>query len=401
MNKMFNFRKIYICLVTFALMFCYVSSAKAVNVISDIRTGQQVDGIRLVIDGNEKFNYDAFLLDNPNRLVIDLKNTTIKGKPNVSANKLVDGFRVGELANVNGKRLVFTLKSNANIKKKFILEPQNGQNNWRLVIDLSSDGRVVTSSNSNKVSNVSSSSNSNSNSNKSIMSRKKIVVLDPGHGGKDPGAIGRSFKTYEKNITLAMSKELKKVLENRGFKVFLTRSTDIFIPLRKRVAIARSHHADLFISVHADSTVNRKAQGFSIYTLSETASDKEAEALAERENKADIIDGMDFSDNSPEINDVLISLSQNDSRNKSSKFASYVVGEMKGRISLVNNTHKFAGFAVLKAPDVPSVLLELGYLSNYSEEKYLRNSSYRKKIADAMGVAVSRYFKDPEVASSF
>ena len=181
----------------------------------------------------------------------------------------------------------------------------------------------------------------------------------------------------------------------------MTRSTDIFSPLKKRVAIARSHHADLFISVHADSTVNRKAQGFSIYTLSEMASDKEAEALAERENKADIIDGMDFSDNSPEINDVLISLSQNDSRNKSSKFASYVVGEMKNKVTLVNNTHKFAGFAVLKAPDVPSVLLELGYLSNYSEEKYLRNVNYRKKIADAMGVAVSKYFKDPEVASSF
>ena len=388
MRKIFNFSKIYIFLVAFVGMFCLVSSAKAVNVISDIRTGQQVDGIRLVVDGSEKFVYDAFLLDSPNRLVIDLKNTTIKGKTNIAANKLVEAFRVGDLANVNGKRLVFTLKSNANIKKKFILEPQQGQKNWRLVIDLSADGGSAPAL-------------KQTSNNVSVVNKKKVIVLDPGHGGKDPGAIGRSFKTYEKNITLSMAKELKKVLENRGFKVYLTRSTDIFIPLKKRVAIARSHHADLFISVHADSTVNRKAQGFSIYTLSEMASDKEAEALAERENKADIIDGMDFSDNSPEINDVLISLSQNDSRNKSSKFASYVVGEMKNKVTLVNNTHKFAGFAVLKAPDVPSVLLELGYLSNYSEEKYLRNVNYRKKIADAMGVAVSKYFKDPEVASSF
>ena len=388
MSKIFSFSKIYVFLVAFVGMLGFVTSARAVNVISDIRTGQQVDGIRLVIDGSEKFVYDAFLLDSPNRLVIDLKNTKIKGKTNVAANKLVEAFRVGDLANVNGKRLVFTLKSNANIKKKFILEPQQGQKNWRLVIDLSADG----------VSNVAPKQKNNS---VSVVNRKKVVVLDPGHGGKDPGAIGRSFKTYEKNITLSMSKELKKVLENRGFKVYLTRSTDIFIPLKKRVAIARAHHADLFISVHADSTVNRKAQGFSIYTLSEMASDREAEALAERENKADIIDGMDFSDNSPEINDVLISLSQNDSRNKSSKFASYVVTEMKSKVKLVNNTHKFAGFAVLKAPDVPSVLLELGYLSNYSEEKYLRNANYRKKIADAMGVAVSKYFRDPEVASSF
>ena len=137
-----------------------------------------------------------------------------------------------------------------------------------------------------------------------------------------------------------------KTAEDKGFKVFLTRSTDIFIPLRRRVDIARKYHADLFISIHADSTVNRKAQGFSIYTLSEKASDKEAEALAERENKADIIDGMDFSDNSPEINDVLISLSQNDSRNKSSKFATYVVNEVKRNVKLVSNAHKFAGFAV-------------------------------------------------------
>jgi len=387
----YKIKNIYVFLFAFTLMLVSASTVMALNVISDIRTGQQVDGIRLVVEGNEKFDYDAFLLDNPNRLVIDLKNATIKNKPNVKANRLVDNFRVGDLANVKGKRLVFSLKSNANIKKKFILEPQKGQSNWRLVIDLNSEGGSVAIKNN----------KSSSNANRSIMNRKKIVVLDPGHGGRDPGAIGRSFKTYEKNITLSMSKELKKVLENKGFKVYLTRSTDIFIPLRKRVAIARSHHADLFISVHADSTINRKAQGFSIYTLSETASDKEAEALAERENKADIIDGMDFSDNSPEINDVLISLSQNDSRNKSSKFASYVVSEMRSKVKLVNNTHKFAGFAVLKAPDVPSVLLELGYLSNYTEEKYLRNPSYRKKIADAMGKAVSRYFKDPEVASSF
>lgn len=225
-------------------------------------------------------------------------------------------------------------------------------------------------------------------------------MLDPGHGGKDPGAIGRSYRTYEKNITLSMGKELKKQLEAKGFKVYMTRSTDIFIPLRKRVAIARSYHADLFISIHADSAANRSARGLSVYTLSETASDKEAAALAERENKADIIDGMDFSDNSPEINDVLISLSQNDSRNKSSKFAGYVVNEMRQKVKLVSNAHKFAGFAVLKAPDIPSVLIELGYLSNYTEEKSLRQPAYRRKLGEAITKSVVRYFKDPEVAAA-
>lgn len=375
----------------FTLVFglCVAMPAWAANVIKDIRVGQQVDGIRIVIDGAEKFDYDAFLLSSPNRLVIDVKNGTFDKTPKVTTNKIISGFRAGDLATGKGKRLVFTLNSDVNIKKKFAIEPTSSQKNWRLVLDLSTQGFSVPAGN------VSTKAATANNS-----KRQKIIVLDPGHGGKDPGAIGRSFKTYEKNITLSMGRELKKHLESKGFKVYLTRSTDIFIPLRKRVDIARRYHADLFISLHADSTLNRKAQGLSIYTLSETASDKEAAALAERENKADIIDGLDFSDNSPEINDVLISLSQNDSRNKSSKFAGYVVSDMQKQVKLVSNAHKFAGFAVLKAPDIPSVLLEMGYLSNYTEEKYLRQPSYRKKLAESITRAVVRYFKDPEVASS-
>ena len=363
--------------------------AYAKNTIKDVRTGQQADGIRIVLDGTEDFDYDAFLLDSPNRLVIDLKDTQISGTPKIAKNKLISDFRIGSQSKINGKRLVFELNNNVNIKKKFIIEPQAGQKNWRLVIDLSSQGLSDPYPKSNL-----------KNTYSGAVKRKKIVVLDPGHGGKDPGAIGRSYRTYEKNITLSMGKELQKQLEAKGFKVYMTRSTDIFIPLRKRVAIARNYHADLFISIHADSALNRNARGLSVYTLSEKASDKEAEALAERENKADIIDGMDFSDNSPEINDVLISLSQNDSRNKSSKFAGYVVTEMKKRVKLVSNAHKFAGFAVLKAPDIPSVLIELGYLSNYSEEKFLRQPSYRKKLGEAITKSVVRYFKDPEVVSA-
>lgn len=376
-----------LCAVLF--LMATLADAWAKNTIKDVRTGQQVDGIRIVLDGTDDFDYDAFLLDSPNRLVIDLKNTQISGSPKIAKNKLISDFRIGNQTKINGKRLVFELNNNVNIKKKFIIEPQAGQKNWRLVIDLSSQGLSDPSSKSNLKSNYT-----------GAVKRKKIVVLDPGHGGKDPGAIGRSYRTYEKNITLSMGKELQKQLEAQGFKVYMTRSTDIFIPLRKRVAIARNYHADLFISIHADSALNRNARGLSVYTLSEKASDKEAEALAERENKADIIDGMDFSDNSPEINDVLISLSQNDSRNKSSKFAGYVVTEMKQRVKLVSNAHKFAGFAVLKAPDIPSVLIELGYLSNYSEEKFLRQPSYRKKLGEAITKSVIRYFKDPEIASA-
>lgn len=392
MRNLKDIKKFFRIAVT-AICFCAVSmsGALAANMIKDVRLGDQNDGVRIVLDGSEKFAYDAFLLGNPSRLVIDLKDAVWQKAPKVGTNKIISGFRAADLADgKKGKRLVFELKNNANIKRKFMLEPQAGQKNWRLVVDLSTSGTAVSS----KTPVI------KTQAKPQPVKRKKIVVLDPGHGGKDPGAIGRSFKTYEKNITLAMGQEVKRQLEAKGFKVYMTRSTDIFIPLRKRVAIARSYHADLFISLHADSTLNRKAQGLSIYTLSENASDKEAEALAERENKADIIDGMDFSDNSPEINDVLISLSQNDSRNKSSKFAGYVVNEMQRQVKLVSNAHKFAGFAVLKAPDIPSVLVELGYLSNYSEEKFLRQPAYRKKLGEAITKAVMRYFNDPEVASS-
>lgn len=386
------YTKLFVLFLFLGVCF-YSASAYAVNVVSNIRTGQQTDGIRIVFDGTEKFQYDAFLLGNPNRLVIDLKNTQIKGNPKVSSNALISGFRIGKLPKGTGQRLVFELKGNTDIKRKFALEPQGGKTNWRLVIDLVNTGAGYAPVQK-------SATVSKTAAYKPNPKRQKIVVLDPGHGGKDPGAIGRSFRTYEKNITLSMGKELKAQLEARGFKVFMTRSTDIFIPLRQRVRIARNYHADLFISLHADSAANRNAQGLSIYTLSETASDKEAAALAERENKADIIDGMDFSDNSPEISDVLISLSQNDSRNKSSKFATYVVNEMKRQVKTLANAHRFAGFAVLKAPDIPSVLVELGYLSNYTEEKNLRDAYHRKKLGAAITKAVSAYFADPEVASS-
>ncbi|MBR5599388.1 MAG: N-acetylmuramoyl-L-alanine amidase [Alphaproteobacteria bacterium] len=394
MKMLYKIRGFISILVFFLSLFISGSQAYGANTIYDIRTGDQPDGVRLVIDGSNEFKYDAFLLDNPNRLVIDVKDAKIPDKFNVSKNHIIEDVRFGDLNN-GGKRIVFVLKKNANIKKKFTLEPSGEQKKWRLVVDLNVGGESISPVVSQ--SKVVAQNTGYDKKNVSVVKTKKVVVLDPGHGGKDPGAIGRSFKTYEKTLTLAMGKELKRHLEARGYKVYLTRTTDIFIPLRRRVQIARSYHADLFISIHADSTVNRKAQGFSIYTLSETASDKEAEALAERENKADIIDGMDFSDNSPEINDVLISLSQNDCRNKSSKFATYVVNEVRRNVKLVNNAHKFAGFAVLKAPDVPSVLLEMGYLSNYTEEKQLRQPQYRSKLAQYMAKAVDRYFSDPEI----
>ena len=221
---------------------------------------------------------------------------------------------------------------------------------------------------------------------------KPVVVIDPGHGGVDPGAIGVSG-IYEKYITLAVARELKSVLEKNGrYKVYLTRDRDIFIRLRDRVAIGRQYNADLFISLHADSVGNPQLKGLSVYTLSQNASDSEAQALADKENKADLIAGIDLSHESADVANILIDLAQRETMNRSAGFAGGVVDEVGRETPLLGNTHRFAGFAVLKAPDVPSVLIELGYLSNETEERNLRQPEYRAKLAKGIARAVDRFF---------
>lgn len=391
------------------LLFGYISVVHAGS-ITNMRIGQQVGSVRIVFEADKNFDYKAFLLNDPKRLVVDVYDMDIKKTLQNDVNNLVVNTRVGKL-DANDKRVVFDLKKPAVIKKAFMLPPQSNMK-WRFVVDVAICSErdyqskvgakyAFSSSSDDKTKVATSNWIFDEDANKKTKPKKKVIVLDPGHGGKDPGAIGVYGKTYEKNITLAMGKELKSMLEKKGYTVYLTRSTDIFIPLRQRVKIAQKHKADLFVSIHADSALNRKAKGLSVYTLSEKASDKEAAALAERENKVDIIGGVDFSENSKEINDILISLSQTDSRNKSSKFATYIVGEMKKTVKLLNDSHRFAGFAVLKAPDIPSALLEMGYLSNKAEESLLKQSSYRKKLANSVVQAVSRYFNDPEIAAIY
>ncbi|MGE5503011.1 MAG: N-acetylmuramoyl-L-alanine amidase family protein [Actinomycetota bacterium] len=219
-----------------------------------------------------------------------------------------------------------------------------------------------------------------------------VIVVDPGHGGMDPGATGVSG-TYEKFITLAMARELKSQLEKGGkFKVVLTRDRDVFIRLRDRVAIARQANADLFISLHADAVQNPQIKGLSVYTLSQNASDAEAQALAEKENKADLIAGIDLSHESADVANILIDLAQRETMNRSAGFAAEIVDEVGQELDLLGNTHRFAGFAVLKAPDVPAVLVEMGYLSNEVEERDLRQPVYRARLAKSIARAVERFF---------
>ncbi len=222
---------------------------------------------------------------------------------------------------------------------------------------------------------------------------KPIVVIDPGHGGVDPGATSLTG-AYEKNIVLALAREVKAQLGKRGkVTCVLTRDRDVFIALRDRVAIGRAANADLFMSLHADTVADPDIRGLSVYTLSQTASDAEAQALADKENKADIVAGIDLSNESPEVTNILIDLVQRESMNLSAVFAHYVIQEVSREThELLQNTHRFAGFAVLKAPDVPSVLVETGYLSNQRDEQMLRQPEYRAKLANALARAIERYF---------
>ncbi len=223
---------------------------------------------------------------------------------------------------------------------------------------------------------------------------KPLIVIDPGHGGEDPGAIGIGG-VYEKNITLAMARALRQQLEaSKRYRVMLTRDKDVFIRLRERVGIARDAGADLFISLHADSITSGSVHGLSIYTLSDKASDHEAESLAAKENRSDAIAGLDLSGESDLVASILIDLAQHDTMNHSKRFAKGVLENVRTEVSLLSNKpQRQAGFAVLTAPDVPSALIEMGYLSNAIDVNKLTSPLHRERLARGVARAVDSYFK--------
>ncbi len=220
-----------------------------------------------------------------------------------------------------------------------------------------------------------------------------LVVVDAGHGGHDPGSSSLDGGEQEKDLTLAIAKAIRDELKKgKRVRVALTRSDDRFLVLAERREIARALRADLFISIHCDSAPNPAAHGASIYTLSERSSDRVAAALAARENKADVINGIDLSSESDDVSSILIDLAQRDTMNSASRFASLLQRELAPLIPLKSDFHKFAGLMVLKAPDVPSVLLETGYISNPDDLALLESATYRNKIATGMSRAIEANF---------
>lgn len=220
-----------------------------------------------------------------------------------------------------------------------------------------------------------------------------LVVLDPGHGGKDPGAIGVSG-TYEKHVALAAAMELQRLLQGSGrYRVMLTRGRDVFIPLEGRVAFAQKQAATLFVSMHADALGDHSVRGASVYTLGETASDSQSAALARRENAADRFAGPAFQDTPPEVARILASLVRQETRAGSARMARSVVGALREDVPLLQNPARRAGFVVLKAADIPSVLVEMGFMSNPLDEADLRKPAHRIRVATAMKRAIDAYFR--------
>jgi N-acetylmuramoyl-L-alanine amidase len=225
-----------------------------------------------------------------------------------------------------------------------------------------------------------------------------LVMLDPGHGGKDPGAIGVSG-TYEKHVSLAAALELKRQLEADGrYRVALTRGRDAFVPLDDRVAKAQAQGAALFVSMHADALSDHSVRGASVYTLASTASDAQTAALAQRENSADRFGGSGSHTASPEVSRILASLIRQETRIGSGRLARSLVGNLDRDLPMLPNPERHAGFVVLKAADIPSVLVELGFMSNPIDEAALRRPQHRARVAEAMKRAVDAYFAAARMA---
>jgi N-acetylmuramoyl-L-alanine amidase len=365
-------------------------------VASDVRLGGDDKQTRLVLDLTQKVDLAAFTLADPYRVVIDLPQVVFKlpAKAGEQGRGLVKAFRYG-LIMQGGSRIVLDVKGPVRVEKAFALDAVDGQP-ARLVIDLAATDRDSFLRN---ISLESHTVRSPAVRQTETVPRdngdpRPLVVIDPGHGGIDSGTKSASGQD-EKDVVLAFSQVLRDKLEKSGkYRVAMTRSDDTFVPLNERVRFARAHKASLFISIHADSIPRSEgvASGASVYTLSDHASDAEAASLAETENKSDVIAGVDLSAEPDDVANILIDLAQRETKVFSLQFARTLIGELKPTTKLHVHPIKSAGFIVLKAPDVPSVLVELGYMSTKDDLGRLTSATWRARAADSVAQAVDTFF---------
>lgn len=348
-------------------------SSRLVTNIEDIRLSTNKSHVRLVFDLDRLPEHSVFTLHKPERVVLDIKNAKMPHGmvDRIQANSLIRSVRSG-VRNGKDLRVVFDL-SVQTTPRSFLLAP-GGDSGHRLVLDLHTKSKPVGAKKSPK--------------------RDVIIAIDAGHGGKDPGATGRSG-THEKHVTLQIAKRLEKAInQQKGMKAVLIRKNDRFMRLRERIHKARDYHADLMISLHADSFPDPRARGSSIYALSvDGATSETARMLAEKENAVDLLFGdINVAVQDKMVKEVLFDLSLTGTIESSLDIGSEILRQIKS----VNRVHKKkvqqAGFAVLKAPNIPSVLIETAFISNPREEKNLRSAAHQKKVAKAITRGVNKYF---------
>jgi N-acetylmuramoyl-L-alanine amidase len=367
--------------------------------IDDVRIASHGRITRVVIDLSDQVNYHHIALGQPPRLAIDLPEVDwTLGDDASKAIGLIKGFRFGR-PSPGVSRIVLDIARPFEIDRIFELPPNAGRGH-RLVTDL-----IELPANGAVNGTVAPSSRNGSQNAAMVIGRppapkpspppeKRIVVIDPGHGGVDPGAIGSAMKILEKNVALRTGLALRKRLEASGrYQVIMTRHDDRIVRLRDRLKIARESGAELFVSLHADSLRQApRIRGASVYTLSERASNDEAARLARKENRADILAGVDLSNQEDIVTEILIDLAQRDANNKSIELAEALVEQLGDTTKMARRRRAQAGFVVLKSPDMPSVLVELGYLSNSADEKALADDAHIATLAGAVARAIDVYF---------
>jgi len=363
--------------------------------VDSIRFGQNGDTTRFVLDLSKGVQPKIFLLSAPNRIVIDLPNASWNQRENIKPSGVIEGYRHG-LFSTEIYRIVLDLKQPAIIHKSFPLPARGGYGN-RYVVDIKpaaqrSFNQAVKATRSNRVSTPVVTATI-AKPPQRRQDGKRVIVVDPGHGGVDPGTLGRSGAN-EKTITLKISKAIKRQLEASGrYKVYLTRENDIYIPHRRRFGKAKQLGADLFISIHVDAIKNSRVRGGTVYTLNEKASDKESARLAAKENKSDVLAGVDLAETDNEVSNILIELAQRETMNSSARFAEILVPKMRQQVNMHKRGHRFANLLVLKSPDIPSVLVETGYITNKADARMLNSADGARRISKAINGAVDSYFE--------
>ena len=410
---MINFKN-YLNGIFLTLIFFVLLSLESLTVFADQKNNLEKNPTSCEIQENKIIcfnikinnNFQVNLLNDPYRILMHFKNKFSFNNKNIKTNKLIKNVRFHK-KNIHGARLVIELKQPA-IITDIIYDNSNSDDFINLQILLSkttvtnfavakhilkeNDGKFLNFKQSLKFKLIEMPEEETKRLINNTSKEKYIVFIDPGHGGRDPGAIGR-LGTLEKNITLKTSIMLKKALKRyKNINSILSRDKDIYLSLKERTKLAKINNADIFISLHADSSKNNKANGISVFSLSDKASDKEARMLAKRENDVDNFLGNKNKIKDPIIYNTLIKMFQRKAMNDSSYLAKKILSNLEKTKLAVNRGHRFAGFAVLKSYEIPSVLIEIGFLSNKQEEKKMLNTKYLNELTNGLAVAIGSYF---------